>query len=398
MNDKRITAISTAVIAVILVVAAARWGAAIVAPTVLAAMLALTLSPLVGWLERRWVPPGLAAALVVIAGPGLLVGGGYMLAPSAEEWRGRAPAMLRTIETKARDIRSGIDDTLPGGDATPLRPSPGGAEAARPDPQDGGEGGGTPTERVIESGEEMVADLLLGAPALLAAFLYAAFLSFFMLAEKDAIRRSVLGMSPSTRQRLRMGRAMRDMRTDVARYLLTVTVINICLGLLAGCVFWYFGLPNPALWGAMVTALNYMPFIGPMISNVVIFAVGVVTFDSLGAAVYPVMGLVLLNLLEGQLVTPTVVGRPGGAGGDAGLHRSGLRRLALGAARRAARGASDDRHPGDGAADDGAQSPRGPIGPGAPPGNEKGPPGAGSPLIPSASRGPDHSSISSSAS
>ncbi len=314
MNDKRITAISAAIVAVIAVIVAARWGAEIVAPTALAGMLALTLSPLVGWLERRYVPTALAAALVVIVGPGLVLGGGYLLAPSADEWRARTPAMLHTIERKVRDFRKDIDRTIPTDEKPPSRPSPGGAAEVRPKPAPAGEDGeqkdaATPTDKVIESGQNMLADLLLGAPAMLAAFLYAAFLSYFMLAEKNEIRRSTLSLISSHRQRLRMGRAMRDMRTDVARYLLIVSVINIGLGVCAGVVFWYLGLPNPALWGAMVTALNYMPFIGPMISNVVVFAVGVVTFDSLGAAVYPVIGLVTLNLLEGQLITPFVVGR-----------------------------------------------------------------------------------------
>ncbi len=59
----------------------------------------------------------------------------------------------------------------------------------------------------------------------------------------------------------------------------------------------------------MVAVLNFMPFIGPLVCNVVVFVVGFASFNSIAEAIYPVVALAMLNLVEGQLITPTIVGR-----------------------------------------------------------------------------------------
>ena len=63
------------------------------------------------------------------------------------------------------------------------------------------------------------------------------------------------------------------MRRSVSRYLWTVAFINAPLGATAGVAFWALDLPNPMLWGAMVALLNFMPYVGPVVANVVVFLV-----------------------------------------------------------------------------------------------------------------------------
>ena len=99
------------------------------------------------------------------------------------------------------------------------------------------------------------------------------------------------------------------MRRNVGRYLLMITSINIGLGLAAGVAFSLLGLPNAPLWGAMIALLNYMPYLGPLIANIVVFAVGFTTFNGVAEAIYPVLALATLNVAEGQAVTPMVIGR-----------------------------------------------------------------------------------------
>ena len=288
-----------AVLGLIAVVSAAKAASAIVAPTVLAALFALTLAPVVTALERPGVPVPLAAAGLVGACVLAVAGALYMLAPSAEEWRLRAPSIMRSLERNLRDIEREIEqgvDKATAGAAEEL----GNQKSA--------------TEAVIESGQKLVTDALLGTPEALATFFYVALLCFFLLSERGALRRFILSLCPDWRTKLRLSQAMRDMRRSVSAYLLTITAINVALGFAAGVAFWLLGLPSAPLWGAMVAVLNFMPYLGPVIANVVVFAVGFTTFGGVIEAIYPVLALVTLNVLEGQVVTPLVVGRRAGVG------------------------------------------------------------------------------------
>jgi len=55
--------------------------------------------------------------------------------------------------------------------------------------------------------------------------------------------------------------------------------------------------------------LNYVPYVGPAAMVVVLFGVGLVSFDSLSHAFIAPLGLIAVTTMEGHFVTPTIVGR-----------------------------------------------------------------------------------------
>lgn len=298
----RVIAWSTGVVALIAVVTAAKLASAIVAPTVVAGLFALTLSPVVAGIERRGVPRPLAAGGVVGLGLFGAAGAGYLLAPSAEEWRLRVPSVIRSVERHLRSIEREIKEGVNGSDSDRL-------EAAGTIGSGAEEGGGSTTDAVMESGQRLVTDLMLAAPELVATLFYIAFLCFFFLVERVTLRRFALSLPTGWRTRMNLSRAMREMRQTVGWYLLTISLNNLGLGAASAAVFWYFGLPNPILWGVMVGVLNFMPYVGPLVANAIVFAVGLSTFYDIMQAVYPVIALAALNLVEGQAATPMALGR-----------------------------------------------------------------------------------------
>jgi len=120
--------------------------------------------------------------------------------------------------------------------------------------------------------------------------------------------RVALSTQSTFRDRAWLYRILRRIRWDVARYLLMVTIINAGLGLATGLCFWAVGMPNPVLWGTAMALMNFIPYLGAAIMNVATFAVAFVHFPTLAMALLPVLILLSLNLIEGQMVTPMVVG------------------------------------------------------------------------------------------
>jgi predicted PurR-regulated permease PerM len=92
---------------------------------------------------------------------------------------------------------------------------------------------------------------------------------------------------------------------------LTISLINTAVGLaLAGALLWLgVPLPESLLWGTMAAVLNFAPYVGPLIGMVTMLLMGFVAFDEAWRALLPAGLYLVLHTIEGQIVTPIVLGR-----------------------------------------------------------------------------------------
>ena len=81
-------------------------------------------------------------------------------------------------------------------------------------------------------------------------------------------------------ERLRMLRILNEIEEHLGGYLLTVTMINVGVGIATGIVCAVTGMPNASGLGALAATLNYLPIIGMF---VILTAVGIVAFPSITA-------------------------------------------------------------------------------------------------------------------
>jgi predicted PurR-regulated permease PerM len=92
---------------------------------------------------------------------------------------------------------------------------------------------------------------------------------------------------------------------------LTITTINLLLGAAyATALFLLLDMPlgDVLLWGTMVALLNFAPYVGPLIGFVVMGLVGLIEYDQTWMALAPVGIYLVLQVLEGNFITPIVVG------------------------------------------------------------------------------------------
>ena len=101
----------------------------------------------------------------------------------------------------------------------------------------------------------------------------------------------------------------RDVQHEISRYLSTITSINFGLGCATALALALWHVPNALLWGAMAFVLHFAPIIGACVTATVLAIVGFATFDDVPHALAPPVTFLLLAFIEGQLVTPAVIGR-----------------------------------------------------------------------------------------
>ena len=132
---------------------------------------------------------------------------------------------------------------------------------------------------------------------------------FFMLLDRDGLRRSLILIFEDQEDRLRTIRVLNDIERNLSLYIGTVTAINFGIGVITTVGAWILGFSHPVLIGALAYLCNYIPYVGPAFVVVVLFGVGLVSFPSLAyAAIAPAL-FIGVTTIEGHIVTPNIVGR-----------------------------------------------------------------------------------------
>ena len=261
-------------------------------PLVLAAFVGMGLNPIVAGLRRIYVPRVLGALLIMV---GLIVGlseAAVLLTAPAAEWIREAPQAIHQLAPKIRHM---------------VRPLSAASHAASQSLAGFGVGSNaSPTGAAPNFG---VSDLLLLAPRILAEALTVLLLVFFFLTYGDHMRRRLASASPRFAYRRVALRLVRGIQVEISRYLLTVTLINACLGALTAAILWGWRMPDPVLWGCVVALLNFMPYLGAITSTLLLCVVGLLHFNSPVHALLPALCFAGLAALEGNVITPMIMGR-----------------------------------------------------------------------------------------
>jgi predicted PurR-regulated permease PerM len=291
----RAAAVSLHVCALVLGVGALYFARDLFLPLVLAVIAALTLSPIVRGLARRGLPEWLTAPALVVALVGVLGLGAYLLSYPLAEWLARAPEIGRELEWELYSLRSSLEAVE---EAT---------KRVDEIAQTGGDEPGVDEVVVREPGFLVAASS--GLAGALATAGIAALLALFLLASGDRIYERIVHVLPTFHDKRTAVEIVRAIERSISRYLLTITLINTMLGLAVGTALWALDMPTPALFGAMATLLNFLPYIGAILGVAITAAIALVSFDGLGATLAAPLVYFAFTALEGNVVTPLIVGR-----------------------------------------------------------------------------------------
>jgi predicted PurR-regulated permease PerM len=265
----------------------------ILLPIVLALLLSYLLRPIVRALARAKIPTPLGAALILIA---LFISIGYgmsTLAAPVAGWLEKAPSGLQELQRKFMPMKKSM---------TQVAQATGEIEKlATPD---------SPTKAAVEVKRHPITEMLyMGTPEFIASALLLLILLYFLLAYDGVFIAKLIKLMPTLSDKKRAVSIAHEIESHISRYLLTVTMINTCLGLAVGTTVGLLGLRNPVMWGAMVAVLNFVPYLGALTGIICMTIGATLSFDNLSyALVFPAVYL-LLSTLEGNFVTPWVMGR-----------------------------------------------------------------------------------------
>jgi predicted PurR-regulated permease PerM len=266
---------------------------AILLPIVIAVLLTTLFAPIVRALKRAWVPEPIGAAIVIF---GLLGGFGvaiWGLSDPAIAWMHKLPESLHQIESKVRNLKRPVEELK---QATQQVQNMAAVEGSHQDQQ------------VVVKDSGILDVVFTGTQQLLVAALMMFILLYFLLASGDSFMRKFVAILPTLEDKKTAVDIVRQLQHDVSKYLLTITTINACLGIAVGVAMYFCGMPNAVLWGATIGVLNFIPYLGAVTTGVVIALVSLLTFDGIGRALVAPGVFTAITLLEGYVITPTILG------------------------------------------------------------------------------------------
>ena len=289
---------AASVVLAVLAVAFTLWAAQdLILPVLLAMFLALIGNPIIRLLRRARLPRFLAALLVLVIGIAGTVLLAQQLVQPAGEWIRGVPQEFGQLAPKLRSLAKPVQDANKA--AENIARAAGGENTAKP-------------VQVVKTEVNDPYKALTATPRMVASVLAVVLLTFFFMVYGQDLQRNAIALLPGRQQKKLTVEILHAIEVEMSRYVLTISIINLLLGLVyALCLYFFLDLPmdEALLWGTMAAILNFAPYVGPLIGMVVMLAMGFLTYQGVWESLLPAAIYLGLHTLEGQLVTPIVLGR-----------------------------------------------------------------------------------------
>jgi predicted PurR-regulated permease PerM len=278
------------------VIAALYFARDFLLPVVLAFFIALTLRPAVRFLQKWLVPPWLAATVFVII---LIIVGtmvGYLLSGPVSDWIDQAPLLQQKFASKFAGLSqvwmkfSDLTDQIQNA-STPAQ--------------------GSAVQEVVVR-QHLFPGLLVSMtsyPIQFAVTLAATLvIAVFLLASGDLFYEKLVRILPNLSARKKALHIVYDIESEVSTYVLTLSVINACLGMIIAVSFRFLGMPSFYLWGMLIFVFNFVPYVGTLAGICLAGFMAIVSFDSLSYAMLPPLTYAGWALLESEIIRPQILG------------------------------------------------------------------------------------------
>ena len=285
---------------------ALQWGRGFFVPLLLGILLAYTLNPVVGWLERVHIRRALGTSLVTCA---ILVG----MAVTVEKVHVEFSNIIEELPEAGRKLTRLVASTTTGKDSTlkriqdvanQIEQATAGKPAAR-----------KPLAVVTQEGGRIkVIDWVWAGSRGLLSFLsqaaMVAFLVFFLLLSGDTFKRKLVKLAgPSlTRKKVTL-QILDEINSSVQGYMFMLLVTNVLLALMMWLALHFIGLENAGAWAIVAGLLHLMPYFGPLLIVCALSVAAYLQAESLQMVLLVALAASAIATLVGTFIATWMTGR-----------------------------------------------------------------------------------------
>jgi len=292
---------ATQVIAAILVLAACRSASGILAPLLIAVLLAVALAPIVH-VVARVMPRWLASAVVVIGIAAAFGLTAWTLSDEVSAFSQRLPSLVREVRTAIQSasprqsLMRQLQQAVTELEQTTTPPKPTSA---------------TPVT-IVETTDvqRSMFNYAQTAASFLGVVVLLMFLVYFLLASGEMFKVKLVKMSGERLSQKKVTVQMIDeIITQIGHFVFYQFWSGLLVGVLTWLAFMWMGVRYAGLWGVAAGVLNCIPYFGPTIIMVTSAAAAALQFRSLTMIGLVALVSVAITSLEGFVLAPIALGR-----------------------------------------------------------------------------------------
>jgi predicted PurR-regulated permease PerM len=263
-------------------------------PISFAILLDFLLRPIVRTFARFRVPQAVGAAIVVLGLIGIGAFGAYQLAGPVQTWVAKAPEAIETARIELSKLVRPFERVK----RTAEQVESAASASTAPKPP-----------VVVVQQPSIISRVFGSTQRFLFGLIEMLILLFFLLSAGDLFLRKLIKVLPHLQDKLKAVRIARDVENAISTYLATIAMINVTEGLVLAGIFSLLGMPTPLLFGAMVTALEFIPYIGAftIVITLTIAALGI--YAEFSRALLVPGAFVAVNMLQVNVVGPMLMGQ-----------------------------------------------------------------------------------------
>lgn len=273
---------------------ALRAGAEFFLPVTAALVIAVAMVPMLEWFERRGIPSKLAAALCVIIFVALAAFVTASIVIPAIDWVALIPQRIGRITNALAplfDLYSSLERFVEHV-ASQIASNMDKGRTVR-----------------LETPSSLFGIITASAPRAAIQIFFATLVVYFFLAGWTAMRKRTITSRGSFEGALTTARVIQQVVDATSTYLGTITLINMALGAVTAATVWVLGMDSPIMWGGIVAVLNFIPYLGPIVSALLLGIGGLMIFADPWAALLPPLCFIGFHLMEANIITPLIVGK-----------------------------------------------------------------------------------------
>jgi len=281
-------------------------------PFVVTLLIALLMSPLVTMLQRVHVPRFISALvlLTMLIAPFSLLG--VQLAEPVQKWAKLLPQLSLQFTEQINSLNEAIqgDETTKNVKAeTKSGFSLFGWFSDEPVEQPKEPEKNIVTERIKQGGMEILVTMLAATPIVIAQILTGLVLILFLLIFGPSLFQAYVDGLVKDHEKRQAISLVGNIQRVLSRYISTISLINLGLGACTALCLQLLGVEDALLWGVLAAMLNFIPYVGSLIGLCILSLAGLTQYGMVPAALVPPLVYLMLNIIESQFVTPTILGK-----------------------------------------------------------------------------------------
>jgi predicted PurR-regulated permease PerM len=258
-------------------------------------LLGIVLSAGVDRLERLRIPRGIGAVLIVLLFLGALTGVGVLAAPQISEQMGEVKQQLpqaidqveRWMQTRsggvAEIIKTAADTSRQQGGQVDLRKS---------------------LNQQLAGAAQHFFSFFSSTAAVLGGLMIMLFVAIFVAVDPGLYHRGLMHLFPHP-ARQRAGEVLSATATTLRRWLQMQMIAMLVIGVVTTVVLLLLGIKAAIALGIIAAILEFIPYVGPILSAVPAVAMGLL--DGPEKAIYVVIAYTAIQQLEGVVLQPLLM-------------------------------------------------------------------------------------------